>query len=154
MKRVEELEKFFPLNGQSAKWPLSISDNSFWTGWCNGSAGHIFLWSLLYKSFNEEKYLSIAIRTANTLRTDTDNRINNLCCGMAGEAYAFLNLYRLSKEKQWLVTAQQIARKIMSQISLPALRSNSLYKGDPGLALLFCEIEVPERSQMPMFEIM
>lgn len=154
MKRVEELEKFFPADGHSAKWPVSASDNSSWTGWCNGSAGHIFLWSLLYKYFKEEKYLSIAVRTANTLRKDTDNRINNLCCGMAGEAYAFLNLYRLSKEKQWLITAQQIARKIMSQISLPALRSNSLYKGDPGLALLFCEMEMPERSQMPMFEIM
>ncbi len=153
MRRVGEMENLFAVDGKAAKYPVSITDNSSWTGWCNGSAGHIFLWSLLYRSSKEEKYLSLAVRLANTLVNDTDHRINNLCCGMAGEAYAFLNLYRISQEKQWLLTSQQIARKIMSQISMPPLRNNSLYKGDPGLALLFCEMEFPERAQMPFFEI-
>jgi serine/threonine protein kinase len=153
IKRVEELQGLLPGARQAISWPLSVTDKSSWTGWCNGNAGHVFLWTLLYRYFKEEKYLQTAIKTADSLNTDPSGRINNLCCGMAGEAYAFLNLYNLSKEKKYLLRAQQITRKIMSQIAMPSLRSNSLYKGDIGLALLFCEIEAPEFAQMPLFEI-
>jgi eukaryotic-like serine/threonine-protein kinase len=152
LKRVGELQSLSFTNKETARWPLSNTDKNSWTGWCNGSAGHVFLWSLLYRHFNEEKYISIAMRTANHIMISPDNNLNNLCCGMAGEAYAFLNLYNLTNEKKYLHQSQNARQKIMNQIELPPLRSNSLYKGDIGLAVLFCEMEKPAFARMPFFE--
>jgi hypothetical protein len=121
-------------------------------GWCNGSAGHVFLWSLLSGKFKEEKYLSIARRSANHIICDTKNNLMNLCCGFGGEAYALLHLFNLTKEKEYLYESYKIRPKIMDQISLPVLRNNSLYQGEIGLALLFCEMEKPEMARMPLFE--
>jgi eukaryotic-like serine/threonine-protein kinase len=153
MKRVEELQHSAILNDDSLRWTVSGSDKSFLTGWCNGSAGHIFLWSLLYQHFKVEKYLRIAMQAANHIILHAENNISNLCCGYAGEAYSFLNLYYLTKEKKYLDEAKKCEQKIMNQISLPPLRSNSLYKGDIGLAVLLSETGKPEFAQMPLFEI-
>ena len=153
MNRLEELQRCMIQKDNLMKWPLSMSDKSSWTGWCNGSAGHVFLWSLLYKYFKDEKYSSIAVQTAEYVIQNSLNSINNLCCGLAGEAYSLANLYHITLEKRYIQEAQKISQKILSQISLPALRNNSLYKGDLGLAVLFSEMGNPAMLQMPLFEI-
>ena len=152
IERVINLQICSIKNKESICWPLSDTDKHSWTGWCNGSAGYVFLWSLLYRHFREEEYISAASQAANHIIGYTGNNISNLCCGFAGEAYAMLNLFNLTKEDKYLRAAQNIRQKIIGQIELPPLRSNSLYKGDIGLALLFCEMEKPVAAKMPLFE--
>ena len=154
LTRVEELLKAGNMESGNHEihWTISGSDKTEMSGWCNGSAGQVFLWALLFKHFQDEKYLALAKMAARHIISNPKGNISNLCCGYAGEAYAFLNLYNLTREKEYLEHAEKKVRKIMHQISDPPLRSNSLYKGDLGLAILFAEILKPELARMPLFE--
>ena len=64
MDRVDELLGYGIQKENSIRWPLTVRDQNSWPGWCNGNAGYIFLWLLLYKQFNDEKYCDIAEKTA------------------------------------------------------------------------------------------
>jgi eukaryotic-like serine/threonine-protein kinase len=150
--RLEELQSSAFTDRGNLKWPLSVLDKHSWTGWCNGSAGYVFLWSYLYKHFGEEKYLVMAEQIAGNIIGRNDRNISNLCCGFAGEAYALLNLYNLTEDQRYLVGAQEKRERIMAQIAEPVIRNNSLYKGDIGLALLFSEMKNPRFARMPLFE--
>ena len=96
---------------------LSVSDKNSWPGWCNGTAGHIFLWTLLYKYFKDEKFLAIAEQLANHLFLEIPANINNLCCGTAGYSYAMLRLYNVTGEKHYLNESQRLKQLIMKNIS-------------------------------------
>jgi eukaryotic-like serine/threonine-protein kinase len=150
--RLEELQSSALPEKGSLVWPLSVLDKHSWTGWCNGSAGYVFLWSLLYKHFGEEMYLAMAEQIAGNIIAGNSRNISNLCCGFAGEAYALLNLYNLTADPKYLVGAQDKQERIMTQIAEPVIRNNSLYKGDIGLALLFTEMTNPSQARMPLFE--
>jgi serine/threonine protein kinase len=152
MNRVEEMQDGLIENKSMIYWPVTITETRPWTGWCNGSAGHIFLWSLLYRYFKEQKYLDIAERTAQHVLQDARSKIYNLCCGTAGHAYALVSLYNLTGEKKWLEHAMNVKQRILDNLSFPSERINSLYKSMPGAAVLFCELERPELARMPLFE--
>lgn len=152
MDRVEQLQRCGIENNTMISWPVTVTETRPWMGWCNGSAGHIFLWSLLYRHFKDEKYLDIADRAAQHMLHDTDTGIYNLCCGMAGQAYALLSLYNVTGEKKYLQNTIELKQRILNTISIPSDRVNSLYKSIPGAAVLFCELEKPSLARMPLFE--
>lgn len=152
MNRVEQLQHCTIQNKTMISWPVTVIETRPWMGWCNGSAGHIFLWSLLYKHFKDERYLAIADRTAQHMLHDTDAGIYNLCCGMAGQAYALLSLYKVTGEKKYLQNTVDLKQRILNTISIPSDRINSLYKSLPGAAVLLCELERPALARMPLFE--
>ena len=133
-------------------WPLSTGVQHSWPGWCNGSAGHIFLWVLLYKYFKDDKYLSIAEQLSNELFLQAPGHNGNLCCGTAGNAYAMLSLYNVTGDKRYLIEVQRLKQVILKNISSPLLYNNSLYKGEVGLGILFCESAIPGLARMPLFE--
>lgn len=152
MNRVEQMHDSMLENKSMTWWPVTAAETRPWTGWCNGSAGHVFLWSLLYRHFKDEKYLDIAERTAQHVLQDTRGKIYNLCCGVAGHAYALLCLYNLTGEKEYLEHTMDLKQRILDNLSFPSERINSLYKSMPGAAVLFCELERPELAKMPLFE--
>ena len=152
MKRVDELMNCSIQKDNTIRWPLSVSDKNSWPGWCNGTAGHIFLWALLYKYFKEEKFLTIAEQLANHLFLEIPANINNLCCGTAGYSYAMLRLYNVTGEKHYLNESNRLKQLIMKNISSSQLQNNSLYKGEVGLGVLFCESITPALARMPLFE--
>jgi len=129
-------------------------------GWCNGSAGFVFLWTQAHRTLGDEKYLALAQGAAQTAWQDP-SWIHNLCCGLSGQAYALLNLYRHTREATWLNRAQQLAEKAahaaantskMSPEDRLELRPESLYKGEVGVAVLSADIERPLEARMPLFE--
>jgi hypothetical protein len=90
-----------------------------------------------------------------------ERQIGNLCCGFGGQAYALLNLYKHTGDKAWLHRAQaQAQRAARSILEMPgegdykelAVRAESLYKGELGVAVLAAELDRPEFSAMPFFE--
>lgn len=151
--RVDQLLLCVKQNDEGIYWPVSTQQPKLWNGWCNGSAGYVFLWTLLYKYTGEGKYLSIAKKCADHFYKTAYTRNANLCCGMSGKAYAMLNLYNTTNEKSWLQKAQEIEKMIMQQIGSPALHNNSLYKGEVGVAVLLAEMSEPTLSRMPLFEV-
>ncbi len=152
MNRVEQIYNCRIENKSVIYWPVTTTEVRPWTGWCNGSAGHIFLWSLLYRHFKEEKYLNIAERTMQHVLQDARSKIYNLCCGTSGQAYSLLCLYNLTGEKKYLEHSMSLKQRILDNLSYPSERINSLYKSMPGAAVLFCELERPELARMPLFE--
>jgi serine/threonine-protein kinase len=129
-------------------------------GWCNGSAGFVFLWTAAHKALGDQQYLEMAEGAA-WHAWETRVPIGNLCCGMAGQSYALLNLYRHTGDTTWLRRARDLggwaaaavsdARARGGPVTLE-LRPESLYKGDIGLAVLEADLRRPEQAHMPMFE--
>jgi eukaryotic-like serine/threonine-protein kinase len=152
MDRVEQLENCFIEKNAMIYWPIKNDDPQTWPGWCNGNSGQVFFWSLLYKYSMDEKYLDIAERTARYIIQDKSSRNYNLCCGMAGQAYALLNLHNLTGEKIYIEHALGLKQGILEIIASPSERINSLYKSTPGAGVLFCELERSALARMPLFE--
>jgi eukaryotic-like serine/threonine-protein kinase len=134
--------------GQTAETP------SHAPGWCSGSGGYLFLWLLAAEVLREERYLEVAEKAAWHTWEHPD-RHPNLCCGLAGRAFALLRYYRYTGDREWLFRARQLADFAFAAFDREFVvdpRTFSLYRGALGPALLSIELECPERSTMPVFE--
>jgi serine/threonine-protein kinase len=165
-ERLDQLAQLADHSGRRARWKWSIRGHriqhggAYMTGWCNGSAGFVHLWTLAHQMLATEEYGKLAEK-AGFDAWECEGQIGNLCCGFAGQAYALLNLYKHTGEKAWLHCAQaQAQRAARSILEMPAagdfrelaLRAESLYKGELGVAVLAAELDVPEFAGMPFFE--
>jgi len=151
--RVDQLIKLGIPENDMMRWNLSPVEPVSWPGWCHGSAGHSFLWTLLYKKTKDEKFLEIAEKTARHFLTTNTNMTNgSLCCGMSGEAYALLGLFNATQNSFYLDEVKHRAKKVLKNIYNTEMKNHSLYKGDVGAAVLFSELTVPEHARMPLFE--
>ena len=135
------------------RWNLTADNKVSWPGWCHGSAGYTFLWTALYRFTSDEKYLSIAEKTAKHFMTGGhEGGVCNLCCGAAGECYALLSLYNVTQNEFYFMEAKQLAKKLLPQVYSGQMRNNSLYKGDIGIGVLLTELNHPQFARMPLFE--
>jgi serine/threonine-protein kinase len=165
-ERVDQLAALTEHVGRRARWKWSVrrrrgeQGSPYMPGWCNGSAGFVFLWTLAHRMLGKPEYLTLAEK-AGFDAWESENQIGNLCCGFAGQAYALLNLYKHTEDKAWLHRAQSLAqRAARSTIEMPAgtayqellTRAESLYKGELGVAVLAAELENPLLAAMPFFE--
>jgi eukaryotic-like serine/threonine-protein kinase len=165
--RLHQLAEYAEPIGRGLRWRWVLptysgkTEAGYMPGWCNGSAGYVHLWTLAHQMFGNEAYFLLAEKAAwNTW--EEPRAIDSLCCGLAGRAYGLLNLYKHTDEKSWLHRAQQLAsgaidrRGSASRASNPAspldTRSESLYRGDMGIAVLVAELSRPEVACMPFFE--
>lgn len=165
-ERLQQLGECAEPVGRGLRWPRDLTlsmdqQGRYMPGWCHGTAGHVFLWTLAHKMLGDPCYLAWAEGAAwNAWETAGPN--GDLCCGMAGQAYALLNFYRHTGENVWLSRAQDAARyAVVAQeecSSQPgheqlAFRMESLYKGDLGIAVLAADLDRPQQACMPLFEI-
>jgi serine/threonine-protein kinase len=165
-ERLDQLAGLARRSGQRASWSWSVASESrdapdtVMGGWCNGTAGQVHLWLAAHSAMKDDRYLAFANGAAmHTAEADTGH--GSLCCGFAGQAYASLALYRQSGERAWLQRARALAEKAaIAYRHLPcevhpyddALRPDSLYKGELGVAVLAAGLEDPCASIQPAFE--
>ncbi|MED2985432.1 lanthionine synthetase LanC family protein [Bacillus thuringiensis] len=152
-KRLWQLADLAETKGKGVCWKRSLRDNTVWSGWCHGTAGYTHLWSLAYEVYGDFRLFELAERSAWHTWTEADGNSSNLCCGLAGQSYALLNIYKHTKDRKWLNRARKIGEMAISNMSSPWLRSNSLYWGDVGIALLIADLSNPEYACMPLFEL-
>jgi serine/threonine protein kinase len=165
-ERLSQLATLAHHSGRQAKWSWSAANDAgdahslFWGGWCNGTAGQVFLWLAAQAALKDDLYSTLAEKAA-WHAADTDTRNSSLCCGFPGQAYALLALYRSSGERAWLHRAQALAEKAAlpyAEISVGraseevTFRPDSLYKGELGVAVLAADLERPDVSALPAFE--
>lgn len=117
---------------------------SYMPGWCNGSAGFVHLWTLA-------RYPALAEGAAWHAWEDPDTN-GNLCCGLAGRAYALLHLHRHGGGPEWLDRARELADRAARTIDRTTDAPDSLYRGRTGLAVLAADLTRPEAGVMPFFE--
>lgn len=165
-ERLNQLGECAVPNGRGLRWAWDQARGAnqpggYMPGWCNGSAGYVFLWTLAHKLLRDPGYLSLAEGAAWNA-WETPSPIGNLCCGMAGQAYALLNLYKHTGENTWLSRARDAASyavvatndaRSRREYEQMALRPESLYKGELGIAILAADLEHPEHACMPLFEL-
>jgi serine/threonine protein kinase len=153
--RLDELAARGDEIGRGMRWPILARDDrgesSLSAGWCHGSAGYVFLWTLAYDVLGREGHLRLAESAAWNV-WESRHPTSSLCCGLAGQAYALLSWYRRSGESDWLDRAGALAERAASAALAGDGPPYSLYKGRVGVGLLAAEVTEPESARMPFFE--
>ena len=155
-RRLVELAALALPIGRGMDWPWTVGHSGeplTMPGWCNGACGYVFLWTLAHRLLGDPRYLELADGAA-WRSWDAPDQIVTLCCGLAGRAYALLNLYRHTKERVWLDRARDLALRAARVGNTAKEYPHSLYKGEFGLAVLAADLEDPNEATMPFFEPM
>jgi eukaryotic-like serine/threonine-protein kinase len=155
--RLDELASHAEPWGRGLRWPHSLAPDvpdrrTYLSGWCNGSAGQVHLWALAAHETKDERFARLAQGSAWSTWEQASDQSADICCGLAGAAYALLTQYRATGEAGWLrrgVTLATRAARVMSADR--PLRPDSLYHGPVGVAVLVADLERPERASMPFF---
>jgi len=147
--------------GMLELFPSRHSDPGVFTDkvhWCNGTTGAVFLFTRAYEVFGDASYLEAARWAAEHVwRYGLLRKGNGLCHGVAGNAYAFLTLYRATSEERQLHRALHFARFTLSDRprrhpQVPN-RPGSLYEGQMGTLCFQLDCLDPERARFPAFEV-
>lgn len=152
--RLGELERMAVPSGRGLVWAREVGvtdDGALAATWCNGAAGMVALWTLAARLLGEVKLMSLAERAAWTAY-EGHPAPGDLCCGLAGRAYALINLYRAGRDEIWLARARDLAERAAMQVRENALRRDSLYKGEVGVAALLVDLERPDAAAMPFYD--
>jgi serine/threonine-protein kinase len=164
-ERLRELAELAEPAGRGVRWLVKVrrpstdrrspsrrrSPHDYMTGWCNGSAGYVHLWTLAHAVLGVDAYLTLAERAAWNAWEDRDP-LGTLCCGLVGRAYALLNLSRYADERTWLDRAAALAQGIEAEAGRGEDHRHSLYKGEMGAAVLAADLSRPEEASLPLFE--
>ncbi len=152
-ERLDELAACARPWGRGVRWRWhGVEGADSMPGWCNGSAGHLFLWTQAAEAFAEPRWRDLAERTAwNTW--EAPDAVTGLCCGLAGRAYALLRFWRQGGGEEWLHRARRLANRAARGAFHPEAETpDSLYKGAMGIAALAADLGRPEGAAMPLFE--
>ena len=139
--------------GRGVRWRWhDVEGANSMPGWCNGSAGYLFLWTLAAETLKEPRWQDLAERTAwNTW--ESPDAVLSLCCGLAGRSYALLSFWRREGGPEWLTRARVLAnRAARAAAHREAETPDSLYKGAMGVAALAGDLLQPGQAAMPLFE--
>jgi serine/threonine-protein kinase len=154
IQRLEEMSALSIPAGRGLEWPWVLDvpgDPPAMSGWCNGSSGQVFLWSLAHKVLADGRWLAMAEGAAWN-SWESGDPAPTLCCGLVGRAYALLNFFRHTGDPVWLARARQLADRAARNGAMPPEYPHSLFKGEFGLAVLAADLEVPDEAVMPFFE--
>jgi serine/threonine-protein kinase len=148
---LDRLARSGERRGRGMRWSIIEGEPSggYMSGWCNGSAGYVHLWTEAYRATGKTAYLALAERAVWNAWEER-LMVGQICCGLAGQAYGLLALYRHTNERPWLKRATELARMAAALESPPA-PAHSLYKGDVGIAVLAADLESPDSACMPFF---
>lgn len=155
-RRLTELATLALPTGRGLEWPWVLNrpgEPMAMAGWCNGTSGYVFLWTLAHRLFGHQQYLDLANGAAWRTWEAPESTVT-LCCGLAGRAYALLNMYRSTGDTIWLARARDLAIRSVRGGNVPPEYPYSLYKGEFGLAVLAADLEQPDEATMPFFEPM
>ena len=141
--------------GRGLRWPcelgVPIGDRTLAASWCNGAAGHVSLWTLAERLLGESSYGRLAQGAAWTAWESPDTTAD-LCCGLAGRAYAQLSLYRHTGDPAWLSRARRLAARAAHHVRGNLQPRDSLYHGELGVAVLIADLDRPDCGGMPLYE--
>jgi serine/threonine-protein kinase len=151
-RRLHELAAQRVARGRGAYWPRTMAGglHDMMPGWCNGAAGHVFTWTAAFDALRDPRWLDLA-RDAAWNAWEEPIHHADLCCGSAGRAYALLDLYQHTGEREWLARARQLANHAAGAARATSQRAHALWKGELGIAVLLADLEDPAEARMPFF---
>jgi serine/threonine-protein kinase len=153
-RRLDELAAIARRDRRGARWPMYPPGGGpvrYATGWCHGSAGYVHLWILAAKMLDRPDLLHLAAQSGEAARDARPGNLS-LCCGLAGQAYSQLALYRATGDEAWLEGARSLSAAAERISAAGTPYPLSLYKGELGVAVLLADLAAPEYACMPFFE--
>lgn len=138
---------FWPTDSRAALLPGALS-----ASWCNGSAGYVPLWTSAHTAFGDERYARLAAAAAWGAHAGDDSAPGDICCGLAGRAYALAAMHRHTGDTGWLARARALGQRAVERIRTEPMRRDSLYKGEIGVALLVAELDAVQPAGLPLYE--
>ncbi|MGW5159040.1 lanthionine synthetase LanC family protein [Nonomuraea wenchangensis] len=142
--------------GRGLLWPVKAGgprpDPLLGASWCNGAAGLVHLWWLAHSLTGEHRYAEWARGAAWSAYEAPLPGPADLCCGLAGRAYALLGHHARTGDPLWLARARMLAGHAAARVREAAQRPDSLHKGEVGVALLVGELDKPHHARMPLYE--
>lgn len=125
--------------------------------WSHGAGGMVITLSKAAQVFPDvREFRDAAVEAGEVVWKRGLNRKAGLCDGIAGNAYAFLSLYRLTGEKVYVDRARAFAGFLYhNPAKLVACGDNtcSLFQGLAGVACLWFDLISPESARFPGFEL-
>ena len=118
LSRLAELASLGEPAAGGLRWRRTLSTHNddpryrYLTGWCNGTAGIAFLWTLAERFAGDGHYGGLAERAAQHFASSIEP-VHQLCCGRTGEAYAdrLQRVHRSTGNPRWLRTARVQSRR-------------------------------------------
>lgn len=154
LDRLEGLASLAEPSGRGRIWPWWMPESGspdHMPGWCNGSAGYVYLWTEAARVLDRPGLGELAV-DAGWNAWEAPQKAGSLCCGLAGRAWALLRLHRHGAGRAWLRRARALAREARRDGKFPAERPWSLWKGRLALAALDVDLERPDEAACPLFE--
>ncbi|XP_023682407.1 glutathione S-transferase LANCL1-like [Paramormyrops kingsleyae] len=142
----------------SRNYPACIGDTrDLLVHWCHGAPGVIYMLLQAYKVFGMDQYLADALQCGEVVwQRGLLKKGYSLCHGVAGNAYVFLALYKLTHDPKHLYRACMFAEWCMDYgkhgCRTPD-RPFSLFEGMAGTIYFLADLLQPMKSKFPAFEI-
>lgn len=126
--------------------------------WCHGAPGVVYLMAKAYLHWRDDKYLQSCIKCGDIVWTKgLLKKGPGICHGVAGNAYVFLLLYRLTGDRKYLHRAETFARFIFTPEFEKGARTPdnpySLYEGLAGTACFLADITRPDEAAFPFLDV-
>jgi serine/threonine-protein kinase len=142
------------IEDELAAWPAEVGDEAvgpLWASWCNGMAGHVYVWCRAYEVFRDERYLNaarLAAQTTAALRP----RNSSVCCGTAGQALALYRYFRLTGDPAYRRRATQRARLACAGVRAARESRLSYFGGLSGIAHLAFMLQAKQTPYLPLVD--
>lgn len=126
--------------------------------WCHGAPGAIYLLAKSYLIFKEQRYLDACVRAADLVwRKGLLYKGPGICHGVAGNAYVFLVMYRLTNDTKYLYRAIKFTQFLQNSDFLRFARTPdcpfSLYEGFAGTVCFLIDLLDLKNAAFPFMDI-
>lgn len=152
---LDELLLHARVEGDLAAWPVSVGEEVgglFWPSWCNGMAGHVYLWCHAFEVFQDERYLRAARLAADTTSVIYPQNAS-VCCGTAGQALALNRFFRLTNEQRYRRLAVQRAERACAQALASGGYTLGYFTGLSGIAQLAYAMHSRQTPYLPLIDV-
>ncbi|XP_067358428.1 glutathione S-transferase LANCL1 isoform X1 [Channa argus] len=142
----------------SGNYPPCVGDDrDLLVHWCHGSPGVIYMLLQAHKVFRAPQYLQDALQCGEVVwRWGLLKKGYGLCHGAAGNAYAFLALYRQTHDPKHLYRACMFADWCMNYGKHGCRTPDtpfSLFEGMAGTIYFLADLLQPMKARFPAFEV-
>lgn len=131
--------------GLGRTWGRSLRASVMRRSWCNGAAGLTLLWARAYEQTGDARFLRLVRTDARRGVTTVTGAGGDLCCGLAGRAYALLAAERVEPGVGYREDAVSLAVRAVEQME--GLWPNGLLKGYPGLVCLALDLAAERKPR-------
>lgn len=144
---------------ESGNTPSSLGkDRDKLVHWCHGAPGVVYTFTEAYSTFGDEKYLNAALLSGEVVwKRGLLHKGYGICHGVAGNGYALLHLYKVTRHPKWLHRAMKFADFCMDYGSHgcpPADRPYSLFEGMAGTIYFLFDLVDPDNARFPGYELL